>query len=71
MYPQDDLDRMVEEARDIETRTLYSPQIQRLWADPAAKRRPLGRPKLRPIPGANFAVNMLDLPAMGDLGATR
>ena len=30
LYPQDDLDRMVEEARDIETRTLYSLQIQRL-----------------------------------------
>jgi NAD(P)-dependent dehydrogenase (short-subunit alcohol dehydrogenase family) len=32
---------------------------------------PERRPKLRPIPGANFAWDMLDLPGMGDLGVTR
>jgi hypothetical protein len=30
MYPPDDLDRLIEEAREIEARKLYSLQIQRL-----------------------------------------
>ena len=30
VYPPDDLDRLIEEAREIEARTLYSLQIQRL-----------------------------------------
>ena len=30
VYPQDDLDRLIAEAREIDARTLYSLQIQRL-----------------------------------------
>jgi hypothetical protein len=30
MYPPDDLDRLIEEAREIEARKLYSLQVQRL-----------------------------------------
>jgi len=30
VYPADDLDRLIEEAREIETRKLYSLQVQRL-----------------------------------------
>jgi hypothetical protein len=30
VYPQDDLDRLIAKAREIETRKLYSLQIQRL-----------------------------------------
>ena len=43
-------------------------------AGPAALGRPgswKGGHKLRPIPGANFAWDMLDLPGMGDPGVTR
>jgi hypothetical protein len=30
VYPPDDLDRLIEEAWEIEARKLYSPQIQQL-----------------------------------------
>jgi len=30
VYPQDDLDRLIEEAREIEAKKLYSLQVQRL-----------------------------------------